>query len=332
MKYILISFLVILVAISQTIVKGEVYLKGTGESVYGAQVQAKNKFIGTVTDSEGHFELTVDKTVRELVVSYVGYKAKTVKVSNKIIRVYLTENRYNSDEVIVTANRSESKRSDQALAISKIGVDKIESLKPQMLQEVVNKVSGVLMVDLGNEQHSMSIRQPMSYKAYFLYLEDGIPIRPMGIFNHNALIEMNMYGLESIEVVKGPSSSIYGPEAIGGAINFISKKPSFQNEMKYGSQVNDDGNLQVRYHQNYAVNETLGLTFNGYYSNQRNGFLDHSDYKKFSGSLRSDYYMNETDKITLTGNFNYLDTDMGSGTVNLDSFNKKNFFEPSYIR
>src|SRR3546814_5098426 len=52
---------------------------------------------------------------------------------------------------------------------------------------------------LGNEQHSMSIRQPLSFKSLFLYLEDGIPIRPAGVFNHNALIEMNMAALNSVE-------------------------------------------------------------------------------------------------------------------------------------
>ena len=53
------------------------------------------------------------------------------------------------------------------------------------------------MVDLGNEQHALAIRQPFSLKPLFLYLEDGIPIRPAGLFNHNALIEINQADLES---------------------------------------------------------------------------------------------------------------------------------------
>jgi hypothetical protein len=67
----------------------------------------------------------------------------------------------------------------------------------------VNKTPGVLMVNLGNEQHSMSIRQPMTTNAYYLYMEDGVPIRPMGVFNHNSLLEMNQFTVSSIEVVKG---------------------------------------------------------------------------------------------------------------------------------
>ncbi|MGC3947858.1 MAG: hypothetical protein QM762_25680 [Chryseolinea sp.] len=58
------------------------------------------------------------------------------------------------------------------------------------------------MLNYNNEQHAMAIRQPMGTSAYYLYLEDGVPIRPMGIFNHNALIEMNVFGISNIEVVK----------------------------------------------------------------------------------------------------------------------------------
>ena len=47
----------------------------------------------------------------------------------------------------------------------------------------------------------MAIRQPFTTNSYFLYLEDGIPIRPMGVFNHNAMIEMNVFTTSGVEVV-----------------------------------------------------------------------------------------------------------------------------------
>jgi iron complex outermembrane receptor protein len=81
------------------------------------------------------------------------------------------------------------------------------------------------MVDLGNEQHTMAIRQPITYNALYLYMEDGLPIRPTGIFNHNSLYEINMSGVRDIEVIKGPASSLYGSNAIGGAVNFITQGP-----------------------------------------------------------------------------------------------------------
>ena len=82
------------------------------------------------------------------------------------------------------------------------------------------------MVNLGNEQHEMSIRQPMTTKSLFLYMEDGIPIRPLGVFNHNAMNEINIAGIDSVEVVKGAASSLYGSNAVGGAVNFLTAAPS----------------------------------------------------------------------------------------------------------
>jgi len=67
---------------------------------------------------------------------------------------------------------------------------------------------------------AMGIRQPISTNAVYQYLEDGIPIRPLGVFNHNSLNEMNLAGSESVEVVKGAASSLYGSNAVGGAVNF----------------------------------------------------------------------------------------------------------------
>ena len=56
------------------------------------------------------------------------------------------------------------------------------------------------MINLGNEQHAMGIRQPMGTRSLFLYLEDGIPVRTSGVFNHNALMEINMAAVKSIEI------------------------------------------------------------------------------------------------------------------------------------
>ena len=117
-------------------------------------------------------------------------------------------------------------RGETPISISTISPELINETKATSLDQLLNKVSGVYMVDLGNEQHSMSMRQPLSYGSLFLYLEDGVPIRTTGVFNHNALIEMNMANVRSIEIIKGPASSLYGSEAIGGAVNFISHRPT----------------------------------------------------------------------------------------------------------
>ena len=64
------------------------------------------------------------------------------------------------------------------------------------------------MVNLGNEQHSMSIRQPMTTNAYYFVSRRRCSSVWMGIFNHNALQRLSVHTISSMEVVKGPVSSI----------------------------------------------------------------------------------------------------------------------------
>jgi outer membrane cobalamin receptor len=132
----------------------------------------------------------------------LGIKTTIPTANQKTISVSLEQETHDLQQVIVTANREAGLRTEAPIAISKLTPKQIEEAKPTAIYEVVNKTPGVLMVNLGNEQHSMSIRQPMTTNAYYLYMEDGVPIRPMGVFNHNSLLEMNQFTVSSIEVVK----------------------------------------------------------------------------------------------------------------------------------
>jgi iron complex outermembrane recepter protein len=128
--------------------------------------------------------------------------------------------------IVVTASREGESINNTPAAISKIGSQDIEDKHATFIGQLVNQSPGVLMNDLGNEQHMMSIRQPITTAAVYQYLEDGISIRPVGVFNHNALYEVNLAGIDSIEILRGPASSLYGSNAIGGTINFLTKAPS----------------------------------------------------------------------------------------------------------
>jgi iron complex outermembrane recepter protein len=210
-----------------------------------------------------------------------------------------TKTEQNLEEVIVTANRAASKRSEIPVSVSKLSPKTISETKPTSIYEVINKTPGVLMVSLGNEQHAMAIRQPMSYTSYFLYLEDGIPIRPLGVFNHNALLEINQFSLHSIEVVKGPVSSIYGPEAVGGTINFISQNASKNPMFRIGLQSDQFGYRRMQVSGGSTIGK-LGFYVSGLTSDQTNSWLEASDYTKNNINLRIDYKIDSNTKLTGT--------------------------------
>jgi outer membrane cobalamin receptor len=87
----------------------------------------------------------------------------------------------------------------------------------------MNRLAGVHVSELSGEGHSMAIRQPITTKPMYLFLEDGIPTRATGFFNHNALYEVNIPQSGGIEVLKGPGTAMYGSDAIGGVVNVLTR-------------------------------------------------------------------------------------------------------------
>jgi iron complex outermembrane receptor protein len=227
------------------------------------------------------------------------------------------------EEIFITANRTATKRSQTPVAISKLNVKTIDETKATAMYEIVNKVPGVFMTNLGNEQHMMSIRQPISTSAYYLYLEDGLPIRPMGIFNHNALLEINQFNVENIEVVKGPVSSLYGPEAVGGAINLISTKPSKDPELKFGIQADQWGYKLIQAAAGATIGK-FGFHISGITSDQKNSWMTFSDYKKDNINARFDFKFNSKTRLISNTFFGKYYSDM-SGSVNEDAFNNRTY-------
>lgn len=227
------------------------------------------------------------------------------------------------ENVFITANRTATLRKETPVAISKITAKTINETKATAVYEIINKTPGVLMVNLGNEQHMMSIRQPMTTNAYYLYLEDGLPIRPMGIFNHNALLEINQFNLQSIEVVKGPVSSLYGPEAVGGTINLISLKPPVDPEFRFGVQADNYGYRRFQAAGGATIGK-VGFHIAGISSLQENGWMTYSDYNKDNLNARIDYSISPSTRLISNTMYGKYYSDM-SGSVNEDAFNNRTY-------
>jgi len=227
------------------------------------------------------------------------------------------------ENVVVTASRSVTLKREVPVAISKITQKTINETKATAVYEIINKTPGVLMVNLGNEQHSMAIRQPMTTNSYYLYLEDGLPIRPMGVFNHNALLEINQFNLQSIEVVKGPVSSLYGPEAVGGAVNLISLKPVLQPEFKFGIQADQWGYKRFQAAGGTTIGK-IGFHIAGLSSAQRDSWMTYSDYNKDNINARIDYNINPKNRLIGTLFYGKYYSEM-SGSVNENDFNNRTY-------
>jgi iron complex outermembrane recepter protein len=226
--------------------------------------------------------------------------------------------------VIITANRQASLRSEAPISIFQINAKQINETKANLLTELLNKVPGVVMASFNHEQHTIAIRQPIGLNPYFLYLEDGIPIRPMGIFQNNGLIEINQAAIENIEVIKGPSSSLYGPEAAGGAINFNSINPTDKQLYSIGFQHDAFGYFQARAKYSGKINDKIGIAVAGILSKQKNGWQPASDYTKFGLNAKVDYKIDQKTKLIFAFSNNIYDAQAG-GSVDSATFYSRKF-------
>ena len=214
------------------------------------------------------------------------------------------------DTIVVSGSRSDTKLSETPVSIGSVKRAQWDADKPKSVGEIINRIPGVHWNDLGNEQHSMAIRQPISTNAVYQYLEDGIPIRPLGVFNHNALNENNMNGSGGVEVVKGAASSLYGSNAVGGAVNFLTQRPSRTPTGYVGIRHdNTDGFTRVDSGASNTWGD-LGLRFS-HYSSQRdtNNWQQYSGGKKDSFTLRGDYNLSDKSWLRASLVHTNLDSD-----------------------
>lgn len=305
-------------AFSQMEIKGQIIDMASNQPLAGALVSGIPEGINVVSDQNGHFLLSKTDSIE---VSSIGYYSKKLPVSTSEMIVFLTPSFGNLNEVIVSGSREIQKRTEVPVAINVISKTQINDTKSTRLDMLVNKVPGVFMVDLGNEQHSMSVRQPLGYNNLFLYLEDGIPIRTVGDFNHNALIEINQASLQRIEVIKGPASSLYGSEAVGGALNFITQTVSPFLSGKVQAETGSRGYKRTDFNLSNTYKK-LGIYFGGYYADQIQSEEEHNDFNKTALTLRGDYTFNNQTKLVTVADYIRYKTDQKGGMDSAHFYNK----------
>ncbi|RAJ73912.1 outer membrane receptor protein involved in Fe transport [Chitinophaga dinghuensis] len=303
-------------------IHGRIADNSTKEALPGAVVSVLHNSKGCVCDEKGAFSLATG-TADSVRISCVGYIPRQLPVAamGRATVVYLEPLAANLNEIIVSSSRDKQYRTDAPVAISTISPQTLQETKATTLDRVLNKVSGVYMVDLGNEQHTMAIRQPIGYKSLFLYLEDGIPIRTVGDFNHNALIEINMAALRNIEVIRGPASSLYGSEAVGGAVNFITLSPTLVPTAKVQAEMSNWGYKRTDFSAS-GTSGKWGAVISGYYANQSNGYMDHSDFHKLGLSLKTVYQASPKTKWTNAATLINYHTDQIGGLDSAHFYSK----------
>lgn len=166
------------------------------------------------------------------------------------------------EEVVVTADASVLANRANIGSNSAIDEDTIELTRANHIHETLVRVPGVWVSRGSGHEHLTAIRSgilagPGACGA-FLFLENGVPVRPAGFCNVNNLFEVNTEQASSIEVMRGPASALYGGNALHGVINSVSLNQFDGRSVSVEAGPHGYGQIRTR-----IGSETFQLTANG---------------------------------------------------------------------
>ena len=209
---------------------GHVVDRKTGEHLPYVTIKIKGTTIATLTDATGHYFFKNLPTGRHYIeAKYVGYMSKTYEVfitkgKTEEVNFELDYDDISLDEIVVSANRSETKRRLAPNLVNVIGAKMFETTQSACLAEGLNFQPGVRTEDDCQNCGFAQVRINGLDGHYSQILIDSRPIFSAlnGVYGLEQ-IPTNM--IERVEVVRGGGSALYGASAIGGTINVITREP-----------------------------------------------------------------------------------------------------------
>jgi vitamin B12 transporter len=246
------------------------------------------------------------------------------------------------DEVVVTATKFSLKKENTGKVINKITQKKLQQNAGKSIIEILNTVAGIDVRGVNanaSEPRSINIRGGRSRQV--LVLIDGVPVTDQSAINQEfdlRLLSINQ--IESIEILKGASSTLYGSGAATGVINIILKKASkdkitgsFETSLGTNNTAQVSGSGLSDKNQNVALNGTLG-NFNflssfsitgidGMSSAKGTGFNDENDifYSK-NALVKLGYKLNHQFSVETFLNYDVFDYDFDGGAFSDNDVNR----------
>ncbi len=225
-------FLFILItasSIGQSVISGEVRSE-EGEILAFANIFIKDAGVGGTSDENGAFSFQTDlEGNHDLIVSYVGYLSQTISIDlSKDKKVRVNFNLRASpelEEVVVTGTLKEMSRKDSPVPVEVYSPTFFKKNPTPSLYESMHNVNGVRPQLNCNVCNTGDIHINGLEGAYTMVMIDGMPI-VSGLSTVYGLMGIPNSMVERVEIIKGPASSLYGSEAIGGLVNVITKDPN----------------------------------------------------------------------------------------------------------
>lgn len=254
MKRLLSCFLTMICAVvmmaqgTDAMLFGDVKSKATGEHLPYVQIHVKGTRLTTNCDKTGHFQMSdLPLGKQTIVASFVGYQPQEIKVEMKAgkgTEVYfeLEEDAQDLSQVVVTGTRTQHFLKDVPIRTEVLTSKAIRNKNAQNIYEALEGVPGVRVEQQCQFCNFSQVRMQGLGAEHTQVLVDGLPIYS-GLAGVYGLQQMGTNDVDRLEIVKGAGSALYGSSAVAGAINVITKEPTYDPDIKADLQF---GNLGYR--------------------------------------------------------------------------------------
>ena len=234
-------------------------------------------------------------------------------------------------EVVVSATRLPTAIGEVGSSVTVITSEGMEARGHRQVLEALRGVAGLRMTQLGGPGRVTSVFARGANSNHTLVVVDGVemsdPSAPNGAFNYAHLLSA---GLDRIEVLRGPQSTLYGSDAVAGVVSMVTApgrgRPSVSGWLEGGSNetISAGATLggeagRVAFAATAAALATAGESVTA--ARLRGGAAPEDDgYENLTGSLRLDYRLAPDSEITLTARYIQTETELDPGPEDPDAF------------
>lgn len=312
---------------SQQVLSGKV-IAGS-QPLEFAHVLIKELQKGAVTDSLGRFEIAgIPAGTYQLQVSLIGYQTvvQTIQVPTKFLELSLTSLDAYLDEVVVSGTLQEVSKMNSPVPVEVYKSGFFKANPTPSLFESLQTINGVRPQINCNVCNTGDIHVNGLEGPYTMVLIDGMPI-VSGLATVYGLTGIPQAMIDRIEVVKGPASTLYGSEAVGGLINVITKNPDLAPVVAadlFGTtwgELNADIGIKSRLGKNIqALSGVNAFWYDRPIDNNGDGFTDLTLQKRLSLFHKFQVRRNQGRMMSLAGRF--ITEDRWGGQMNWTEANR----------
>lgn len=214
---------------AQTTITGTVS-DASGETLLGANIKVSGKAVGTTTDFDGNFTLTVNQQPPFTIeISMLGFQKATVEITqnNQKVTVELKENATALDEVVVSASRTPERILESPVTVERLDARAIKNSSSPSFYDGLENLKGV---DINTNSLTFKSVNTRGFATFantrFMQLVDGMDnSSPALNFAIGNLLGMSELDVATVEILPGASSALYGANAFNGIMFMTSRSP-----------------------------------------------------------------------------------------------------------